>query len=176
MWCYPMIRCSLMTRTPEQRARHAEAQRRYRAENPERVREIDRRAREKRMADPERAAAAREYQRVKQAKYRALHPEKRSATQRRSEMIRRFGITPERYAEMLAAQSGLCQICKDPPKPTKRLCIDHDHSCCAGQIKTCGRCVRGLLCDRCNRGMGLFGDDPVVLAAVIEYLTQWVPA
>lgn len=85
-------------------------------------------------------------------------------------MVKRVGITPERYDEMVAEREGRCDICGKAPE--KRLCIDHDHRCCNGQ-QTCGECVRGLLCNRCNRAIGLLGDDPAVLAAAIAYLGRW---
>lgn len=59
-----------------------------------------------------------------------------------------FGITVERYEEMLARQGGVCAICKRRPGK-RRLAVDHDHSCCPGR-RSCGKCVRGLLCKACN--------------------------
>lgn len=65
-----------------------------------------------------------------------------------------YGITQERYEEMLAAQGGCCAICKtDDPSPHTRFSVDHDHSCCPGE-RSCGACVRGLLCLRCNNNLG----------------------
>lgn len=87
-----------------------------------------------------------------------------------------YGITDEHYAELLAAQGGVCAICKEPEIAKSRhtgeiaaLQIDHDHGCC-GARQRCGKCVRGLLCGRCNRALGLLRDDPSLIAAAGDYL------
>ena len=69
--------------------------------------------------------------------------------------IREYGITPERYAEMLEAQGGTCALC-DLPEPVagRSLAVDHDHKCCPDKKRSCGKCVRGLLCSRCNNVLG----------------------
>jgi len=55
----------------------------------------------------------------------------------------RLGLTLDDYERLLAAQGGVCAICKRPPKQGgRRLHVDHDHS--TGS-------VRGLLCFICNR-------------------------
>ena len=59
----------------------------------------------------------------------------------------RHGITPEQFEKLLNSQNGVCAICGNPERTRKRLSIDHDHACCPG-IKTCGKCIRGLLCFR----------------------------
>lgn len=64
---------------------------------------------------------------------------------------------------MEARQGGVCAVCGDPRTKGKRLCIDHDH--------TTGE-VRGLLCDRCNKGIGLFRDDPATIMSAINYLKK----
>lgn len=92
-------------------------------------------------------------------------PKRRDAERRRG-LMKRYGITPERYDEMLAAQQGVCVICGDPPRPdgvhaSARLHVDHDH--------TSGK-IRGLLCGPCNSGLGLFRDHPGLLQKAIEYL------
>jgi hypothetical protein len=79
---------------------------------------------------------------------------------------RRYGITAERYQSMVEFQEGLCAICGQPETAqrrgiTKTLAVDHNHT--TGQI-------RGLLCHRCNTALGLLGDDPERLQAVIRYL------
>ena len=83
---------------------------------------------------------------------------------------KRYGITPERFEEMLAEQGGKCAVCgTDSPGDNGFWAIDHDHQCCAGK-KACGECVRGLLCNRCNVGIGMLGDDVDHLMAAAAYI------
>lgn len=80
-----------------------------------------------------------------------------------------YGITLARYNEMLAEQGGACAICRQRPDG-QRLAVDHDHSCCPTAKKSCGKCVRGLLCARCNRGIGYFDDDSAMLKRAAAYI------
>jgi hypothetical protein len=75
---------------------------------------------------------------------------------------RLYGIGPDQYAAMLEAQDGGCAICHGQSMDGKGLHVDHDHAT--------GR-NRGLLCDRCNRGLGLFRDDAALLRAAADYLS-----
>ena len=62
-----------------------------------------------------------------------------------------YGVTREWYDAKLAEQGGGCAIC-GATKPDNRsnfMFIDHRHSCCEKR-PCCGKCVRGLLCSRCN--------------------------
>lgn len=86
--------------------------------------------------------------------------------------LRRFNITPERHAEMLRSQGGRCAICRMPPTGDRELAVDHDHNCCPGKDRSCGRCVRGLLCGRCNTGIGSLRDDPDLLSVASEYVRK----
>jgi len=62
---------------------------------------------------------------------------------------RTFGLDAEDFQEMMEDQDGRCLICERlfhdnlPPN------VDHDHSCCPSK-RTCGKCVRGLVCLPCN--------------------------
>lgn len=88
----------------------------------------------------------------------------------RDKTLAEFGITKERFAEILAEQGGVCAICKRPEtakdglsgKP-RALAVDHCHD--HGH-------VRGLLCTGCNRALGFFKNDPARLQAAIEYLKR----
>jgi hypothetical protein len=62
-----------------------------------------------------------------------------------------FGITRAQYDQLFALQDGRCAICGNKPK-TRQLSVDHDHSCCPGS-RSCGNCVRGLLCSVCNQNL-----------------------
>lgn len=78
----------------------------------------------------------------------------------------RFNIDSEQYEHMLENQNGVCDICKkEEAKILKgtacRLSVDHCHK--TGEI-------RGLLCARCNTGLGMFGDNVDVLLSAIEYI------
>jgi hypothetical protein len=81
----------------------------------------------------------------------------------RAATLRVYGLTPEQYNVMYVAQSGLCAICKKPPKQGQVLHVDHDH-----QTER----VRGLLCLQCNNGLGSFRDNPELLAEAQVYLTK----
>lgn len=84
-----------------------------------------------------------------------------------------YRMTWDDYTRRLAEQGGRCAICltDDPDTKSDTFHIDHDHSCCAGH-KSCGKCVRGLLCSPCNRGLGHMKDDPKRLIAAAKYLTK----
>lgn len=81
----------------------------------------------------------------------------------------KYGLTAKQYDEMIEAQGG-CAICHESV-PKGRQHVDHDHSCCPGQT-SCGACVRGILCDTCNVGLGMFSDDIQRLQAAIDYLKE----
>jgi len=72
-----------------------------------------------------------------------------------------YGISIEEYTKMLDKNSGGCYICGRTKKENsgKNLSVDHDHSCCNKEKGSCGKCVRGLLCDKCNRAIGLLDDN-----------------
>jgi hypothetical protein len=74
-----------------------------------------------------------------------------------------YGIDVDDMNEML---SNGCMICGS----FEKLVIDHDHSCCNRQNRSCGECVRGVLCDRCNIGLSHFKDDPIRLLSAANYL------
>lgn len=80
----------------------------------------------------------------------------------------RHGITEDRLHAMLRTQGGVCAICATAPA-AGMLFIDHDHGCCPG-VYSCGRCVRGLLCPRCNSALGYLEDDRDRLRAALAYL------
>lgn len=95
---------------------------------------------------------------TKQATYtrrmREANPE-RTASQRLANRCRSYGITAERYLLMLEEQGGGCAICGKTAKSNGRsLAVDHDHACCRTEFRSCGQCVRGLLCSVCNIALG----------------------
>jgi hypothetical protein len=74
-------------------------------------------------------------------------------------MRAKYGVEPEHYAQMLAAQGGVCALCGRAG--VRKLCVDHCHT--TGQ-------VRGLLCDACNTSIGKLGDTAEALQRVADYL------
>src|SRR5712691_9384434 len=116
--------------------------------------------RRKRSADPEYRKKKSEHFRV----FWAVHKDEINARKRarpRGDFRRRYGMSWNDYDELLARQGGVCAICKKKSK--RRLCVDHCHAC---------RKVRGLLCHKCNTGLGLFDDDTDRLRAAIAYLER----
>jgi recombination endonuclease VII len=65
--------------------------------------------------------------------------------------------------------SQVCNICGSSGSGSRSLHVDHDHSCCPG-VKSCGKCIRGVLCYTCNAAIGYFYDNPAILQKAIDYL------
>lgn len=79
---------------------------------------------------------------------------------------RQYGITVEYYLELLETQGYTCAICQTSKwgnKSHNSSCVDHDHH--TGK-------VRGLLCNNCNTGLGMFKDDSHNLTKAIDYLSK----
>ena len=82
-------------------------------------------------------------------------------------------MAQEDYDGILADQSDGCAICGSViPGGRGRFHVDHDHNCCGPGQKSCGKCVRGLLCVHCNFMLGHAQDDPGVLRAAADYLER----
>lgn len=96
------------------------------------------------------------------ARYRAKNKEKVNACARRC-VWRALGIsmTEREYQRRVKEQNGRCLICKR--QPSKRFCVDHCHE--TNQ-------VRGLLCRKCNLGLGHFDDSIWLLRKAIKYLLE----
>lgn len=122
-------------------------------------------------------------------RFRKKHPERVAAHQKKSREawklrdptgyeryrkttdLKRKGLTFEKFTGMVAAQRGCCAICgirfEDTEKGVPH--VDHNHVCCP-QNEACPRCLRALLCSKCNTGLGQFQDDPGLLETAAYYL------
>lgn len=91
---------------------------------------------------------------------------RREGYMRQYDLNKSYGLTCNDYEIMLEIQKGCCKICKRhlnevSNKRKKALCVDHCHNT---------NVIRGLLCDKCNRGIGLFNDSPELLKIAKLYL------
>ena len=84
--------------------------------------------------------------------------------------IEKYGLDLDSYMKMFSEQNGVCKICDRPEMDGRRLSIDHDHSCCAG-ASSCGKCIRGLICFKCNSALGMVQDNVAILKSMIKYLS-----
>jgi len=89
---------------------------------------------------------------------------------RRTEAV--YSLTPEEYAKLYEHQGRRCAICRRATGATKRLAVDHDHSCCPGPI-SCGGCVRGLVCGPCNSMLAHARDSVELFHRAAQYLREW---
>ena len=77
------------------------------------------------------------------------------------QFVTRYGITLDERDALLARQGGLCAICQTSEFGAKGPQLDHDHVT---------KRVRGVLCMKCNLGIGCFDDRDDKLTAAIAYL------
>ena len=79
----------------------------------------------------------------------------------REQVLQKYRLSLEDFDRLLTEQDGKCAICGTSDWGTRNPFIDHDH--------ISGR-VRGLLCHRCNTGIGMLGDDIEVVRRALRYL------
>lgn len=89
---------------------------------------------------------------------------------------RQHGISDEQWKALYDAQGGACAICQQSETMklrgrVKDLCIDHDHNCCSGQF-SCGACVRGLLCHKCNTFIGGIESNSGRFSEAMKYIAR----
>ncbi len=99
----------------------------------------------------------REMKRAASREWGRKYPE-RAAAKRRKWI---FGLDAEQYERLLQQQDGVCGSCGQPS--VKRLGVDHDHE---------SHVVRGLLCNNCNLGIGMLGDNIEGLERALAYLRR----
>lgn len=102
-------------------------------------------------------------QKIKRQIRAARRKDRDPLVQRKAELKRLYGITFDDYVNLYKKQNGVCAICLQECKTRKSLSVDHDHDTMA---------VRGLLCNRCNRAIGMLGEDPDILERAKEYILK----
>jgi hypothetical protein len=127
--------------TPERRRKRAERSRQWALDHPEEIRKHAWRSRRKHRGE-----------------------------RRAGHLWERYRLTPKAYDEMLAAQGGVCRVCKQLEATTdyrtgepRHLAVDHCHET--------GR-IRALLCQRCNTTLGRFREEPALLTALAEHASE----
>ncbi len=120
-----------------------------------------------------------ESEKARAKKWREENPEKYAAwadknKDKRAAASRKYyyGITKEAFDEKMVSQGRKCAICS---KLLVRPSLDHGHNCCPGK-RSCGKCIRGILCQGCNTIIGLAQDSVEVLGNAIHYLKQYSKA
>lgn len=73
----------------------------------------------------------------------------------------RFPRDKTREIAQLYDTQAACLMCG---REGIKLVMDHDHSCCPGN-RSCGKCFRGLICQRCNHGLHFIEDEAFPTAA-----------
>ena len=101
-----------------------------------------------------------EKHRVQQRAYVAKN-KKAVATLNRAATLREYKMTAKQYAVMLEMQKGLCKMCELPHFGDRPFVVDHCHK--TGKI-------RGLIHTRCNTGIGMLNDDPLMMLKAYFYL------
>lgn len=119
-------------------------------------------------ARPEIKAKRKEYAKLPVRKaymkqyYQSIEGRARSAN---NALKRMYGISMQNKKDIYNKQKGLCALCDNPlGKNMKSWHIDHNH-------KT--KVIRGLLCFKCNSGLGLFNDDYILLKKALAYLKKY---
>jgi len=104
------------------------------------------------------------WSKAKRATYMRRWDRNQPMDQREKDLKRRFGLSLGEYDDLIQKQQGGCAICGGKDQTGRRLSVDHDHS--TDQ-------VRGLLCGNCNRALGAFQDNPVLIERAARYLRSF---
>ena len=95
-------------------------------------------------------------------RWRKNHPKKVKEINKRQK-LKRYNLSHKDWLRMWDNQNGRCAICSRPFIEPSDAYVDHNHQ--SGEI-------RGLLCMKCNFGLGLFKDNPKLTARLTEYLLR----
>lgn len=137
----------------------------------------------RRLANPEKIKAEKKRyniihavkHRAKTKAWREANPERHKEANRKwreqnkerirtQNVCRVYNISPERFLELSKKQNGKCAICRMKPTTKRGLHVDHHHETGV---------VRGLLCSRCNTGIGMLFDNTIMLKRAIRYLRSY---
>lgn len=102
---------------------------------------------------------------------RRRNPERARLISRYSHIKATYNLSREQYDELFLAQGESCAICDSTVSSGLGWHVDHDHSCCSG-TKSCGKCVRGILCHHCNMVLGHAKDSESILRRASDYLAK----
>ena len=162
------IRHANLQLDPQHRKKNSESTKTWRKLNPEKCRGYGRKwkllhpeyirdaARKRRLLDPEKVKA-------EKRRYYLANIEKAKVSGRRR-VLKKYGLTPETYEELLNSQGRRCAICLvSTPSGKKGWHVDHCH-------KT-GK-VRGILCNNCNVVLGHARDEIATLQLAVAYLER----
>lgn len=101
-----------------------------------------------------------------------MERKRRNHARKEAHTVTKYGLTPEEYTRLFDHQGRRCAICRRATGATKRLAVDHDHSCCPGPT-SCGGCVRGLVCGPCNGMLAHARDSVELFHRAAQYLREW---
>ena len=107
-------------------------------------------------------ARDKEKERARHREYHAKHRDNRRKQHRNWRYLKHYNLTSDQVHFLSEIQEHRCPICSIEFYGQK-VCVDHDHDT---------GLVRAVLCDSCNRGIGLLGDDPERIKAAAAYL-EW---
>lgn len=103
---------------------------------------------------------------IKTRAWKAANQKEWDRSARRSHLKQKYGITPEEFARMFNDQGKRCAICGAIEATDGRGFRPHvDHCHRTGK-------VRGILCGRCNKGLGALKDDPLIVRSALDYLER----
>lgn len=94
----------------------------------------------------------------------------KAANRRNLRLTRRYGLSGPKFEALLQQQSGGCAVC-GTVEPDGAWTVDHDHACCPSE-SSCGACIRGVLCFRCNTALGLLGDSVKTITRALRYVSE----
>lgn len=90
-----------------------------------------------------------------------VYREKKRVSDRAGYLRRKYGLSVSDYEFLAASQGGVCAVCGKADQ--SGLHIDHAHD---------SRRIRGLLCGKCNKAIGLFDERPELFAEAARYLER----
>ena len=104
------------------------------------------------------------------SKWESENPERSAYVRRNKQLKNKYGIDIPEYNRILKSKGGKCAICETKENTsaygknsTSSFAVDHCH--------LTGK-VRGLLCNQCNRGIGMLGDSVEGVERALKYLKE----